>query len=204
MRVVCKVHGLTFVEVWWQSLFQSTSLGKWCTSYNALPTSWKCAADHWSLWNFLPCSFLFMVGKAQKLHGVSSELNSVFGLVKVDQWNPIRTSAIQSRSCPMQFLGFSNHEKGALRQEILKWSMVCSMCLRNGWSTVRSALLAKGGTLEKIPSLHLPKVPTWSNKVSPQTFQMALVLIHVLFCFCHLKYRVMMLIKCVGYYWTVH
>jgi hypothetical protein len=30
-----------FVEVWWQSLFRSTSLGKRCTSYNASPTSRK-------------------------------------------------------------------------------------------------------------------------------------------------------------------
>jgi hypothetical protein len=39
-----------------------------------------------------------MVGKAQKLHGARSELNSVFLLEKVDQWNSIRTSAIQFRS----------------------------------------------------------------------------------------------------------
>jgi hypothetical protein len=45
-------------------------------------------------------------------------LNSVFGLEKVDRWNPIRTSGIQSRSRPMRFLGFSNREKGAPRQEI--------------------------------------------------------------------------------------
>jgi hypothetical protein len=38
-------------------------------------------------------------------------LNSVFSLEKVDRWNPIRTSAIQSRSRPMRFLGFPNHEK---------------------------------------------------------------------------------------------
>jgi hypothetical protein len=56
-----------------------------------------------------------MVGKAQKLHETRSELNSVFGLEKVDQWNPIGTSTIQCRSHLMQFLGFSNHEKGALR-----------------------------------------------------------------------------------------
>jgi hypothetical protein len=61
-----------------------------------------------------------MVGKAQKNHGARPELNSVFGLEKVDLWNPIRTSAIQSRSRPMGFLGFSNHEKGAPRQEISK------------------------------------------------------------------------------------
>jgi hypothetical protein len=59
-----------------------------------------------------------MVGKAQKLHGARSELNSVFGLEKLDRWNPIKTSTMQSRSCPMRFLGFSNREKGALRQDI--------------------------------------------------------------------------------------
>jgi hypothetical protein len=69
---------------------------------------------------FLASELLFMVGKAQKSHGTRSELNSGFGLEKVDRWNPIRTSAIQSRSCPMRFLGFSNHEKGALRQESSK------------------------------------------------------------------------------------
>jgi hypothetical protein len=42
-----------------------------------------------------------MVGKAQKSHGARSELNSVFGLKKVDQLNAIRTSTMQSRSCPM-------------------------------------------------------------------------------------------------------
>jgi hypothetical protein len=42
----------------------------------------------------------------------------VFGLAKVDQWDPIRISTIKFRSHPMQFLGFSNHEKGSPRQEI--------------------------------------------------------------------------------------
>jgi hypothetical protein len=35
-----------------------------------------------------------MVGKAQKTHGERSELNFVFSLEKVGQWNPIRTSAM--------------------------------------------------------------------------------------------------------------
>jgi hypothetical protein len=52
--------------------------------------------------------------------GARSEMNSVFGLEKVDLWNPIRTSAIQSRSRPMRFLGFSYHKKGAPKQEISK------------------------------------------------------------------------------------
>jgi hypothetical protein len=63
-----------------------------------------------------------------------------------------------------------------LRQEISKWSTVCSTFSRSGWSVVRSASLAKGGTSKKRPSSHLHKVPTRSNKVSPQTFQTALVL----------------------------
>jgi hypothetical protein len=37
------------VEVRWQSLFRSTSLGMWCISYNALPTSRKPAEHRWSL-----------------------------------------------------------------------------------------------------------------------------------------------------------
>jgi hypothetical protein len=61
-----------------------------------------------------------MVGKAQKSHRARSELNSVFGLEKVDRWNSIRTSAIQSRSHPMRFLGFTNHENVAPRKEISK------------------------------------------------------------------------------------
>jgi hypothetical protein len=47
---------------------------------------------------------------------------------------------------PMRFLGLSNHEKGAPRQEISKRSSVCSTFSTNGRSVVRSATLAKGGT----------------------------------------------------------
>jgi hypothetical protein len=161
-------------ELWW-SLFRSISFGKRCSSYNAPPTSRKRAADRWLLRNFLPRSSLFMVGKAQKLHGARSELNSVFRLEKLDRWNPIRTSIIQSRSRPMQFLGFSNHEKGAPKQEISKWSTVCSTFSRSGWSVVRSASLAKRGTSKKRPSPHLHKIPTRNNKVSLRTLQTALV-----------------------------
>jgi hypothetical protein len=48
-----------------------------------------------------------VVGKAQKFHGVRSELNSVFGLGRVDRWNPIRTFAIQTRSCTGTALPFT-------------------------------------------------------------------------------------------------
>jgi hypothetical protein len=58
-----------------------------------------------------------MVGKAHKSHGARSEVKSV---ENVDRWNPIRTYAIQFRSRPMRFMGFSNYEKEAARQEISK------------------------------------------------------------------------------------
>jgi hypothetical protein len=164
-----------FVEVRWRSPFRSTSLGNRCTSYNAPPTSQKRAADRWSLRNLLPRNSLFMVGKAQKSHGARSELNSVFGLEKVDRWNPIRTSTIQFRSRPVRFLGFSSHEKGARRQEISKWSTVCSTFSRSSWSVLRNASLAKGGTSKKRPSPHLHKVSTRSNKMRPLNFQTTLV-----------------------------
>jgi hypothetical protein len=48
--------------------------------------------------------------------------------------------------------------------------------LRSGWSVVRSVLLAKGGTLKKRSSLHLHKVLTQSNKLSPRTFETALII----------------------------
>jgi hypothetical protein len=83
---------------------------------------------------------------------------------------------IQFRSRPMQFLGFSNYEKGAPRQEISKWSTVCSTFSRSRWRILRNASLAKGGTSKKRPSPHLHKVSTRSNKVSPWNLQTALVL----------------------------
>jgi hypothetical protein len=52
----------------------------------------------------------------------------------------------------------------------------CSTFSRNVWSVVRSASLAKGGTSKKRPSAHIHKVPTRSNKMSPRTFQTALVI----------------------------
>jgi hypothetical protein len=164
-----------FVEVRWRSLVRSTSLGKRRTSYDAPPTSRKRAADRCSLQNFLPRNSVFIVGKAQKSQGGWSELNSVFGVEKVDECDPIRTSAIQSRPRSMWFLGFSNHENGALRQKISKWSKVCSTFSRSGWSVVRSALLANGGASKKRPLTRLHEVPTLSNKMSPWTLQTALV-----------------------------
>jgi hypothetical protein len=89
---------------------------------------------------------------------------------------------IQFISRPVPLPGFSKHEKGAPRQEISKWSTVCSTFSVSEWSVVRSASLAKGGTSKKGPSLHLNKVPTRSNKVSLRTFQTALIAVTLQTC----------------------
>jgi hypothetical protein len=134
------------VEVRWRSLSQNTSLGKRCTSYNLPPASRKRAADRWSLRNFLPRSSLFMVGKAQKSHGVRSGLygGCSNGVPPIHFFQA--EQRIQFISRPMRFLGFSNREEVAPKQEISKWSTVCSTFSRRGWSVARSASLAKGGT----------------------------------------------------------
>jgi hypothetical protein len=67
-----------------------------------------------------------MVGKSQKSHGARSELNSVFGLEKVDRWNPIRTSAIQSRSRPHAISGLLEHV-------FERWVERCKKCIACQW-----------------------------------------------------------------------
>jgi hypothetical protein len=104
-----------------------------------------------------------------------SALNFVFRLEKLDRRNPVRKFAIQSRSRPLRFLAFSNHEKGDPKEEISKWLTVCSTFSISGWRVVGSASITKGSTSKKRPSPHLHKVPTRSNKASPGTLQTALV-----------------------------
>jgi hypothetical protein len=98
-----------------------------------------------------------------------------------------RPHRIQLRSRPMRFLGFSNHEKGAQTQEISKLSTVCSTFSRSGWSVVRSASPAKGGTSKRRPSPHLYKVPIRCNDVSPRTLQTAVARARPWVCKIRLK-----------------
>jgi hypothetical protein len=61
-----------------------------------------------------------MAGKAQKSHGARSGLyGGCFNEVPPIHFFQAE-HRIQFRSSPMRFLGFSNHEKGAQRQEISK------------------------------------------------------------------------------------
>jgi hypothetical protein len=146
-----------------------------CISYNAPPTSQKRAADHWSLWN-LSRSSLFTLEKPRNCmgHDLNCMADVLMGFHRSTFSKP--NTELNSDLAPMRFMGFSNHKKGTPRQEISKWSTVCSTFSWRGWSVVRRASLAKGGTSKKRPSPHLHKVSTRSNKVSPRTLQTVLVL----------------------------
>jgi hypothetical protein len=112
-----------------------------------------------------------MVGKAQKSYGVKCESNSVLGLEKVDRWNPIRTSAIQSRSCPIRFLGFSNHEKGApearnlevingLQHVFEKWVERCKKCIAcQGWYFEKETVTAPSDSEQEGESTNFANDP---------------------------------------------
>jgi hypothetical protein len=90
-----------------------------------------------------------MVGKVQKSHGSRSGLydGCSNGVLPIHFFQA--EHRIQFISRPMRFLGFSSREKGAPRQEIPKSETVCNKFSRSGWSVVRSASLAKGGTSKK-------------------------------------------------------
>jgi hypothetical protein len=50
---------------------------------------------------------------------------------------------------PWNLWAFPNMKQESMRQEISKWSTVCSTFSRSGWSVVRSASLAKKGTSKR-------------------------------------------------------
>jgi hypothetical protein len=124
MRAVCKVRGLTLllpVGTLWRcgdGLFFEVLLlasDAFLTTPHPLLENVLQTVDHFEI-SCLGAPFSWLE-KPRKSVGARYELNSVFGLEKVDRWNSIRTSVIQSRTHPMRFLGFSKHEKGAPRQE---------------------------------------------------------------------------------------
>jgi hypothetical protein len=107
-------------------------------------------------------------------------LNSAFGSEKVDQKSYDSTIKLtESRSRP-EARNFEVIKRSKPSVPLSSWSVrqtVCSKFSRSGWSVVRSASLAKGGTSKKRPSPHFHEVPTRGNKVSPRTFQTALAII---------------------------
>jgi hypothetical protein len=159
----------------WRSLFQSTSFGKQCTSCNAPPISWRCAADRlpqssggkWKR-RFWPQSSLYMAGKGHKSHRARSGLYGGSNGVSLISVSPsIATFQSRNSDAPLRLL---RHPKNvSFKTTVTRFS-------RSGWSVVRNASLAKGGTSKKRPSRHLHTVPTRSNKVSPRILQTVLVI----------------------------
>jgi hypothetical protein len=164
-----------YSEVWWRSLFRSTSLDKWCTSYNAPPTSRKRAPDRLpqaaeGQWNrsFWARSSLFMVVKVHKSHGARFELygGCSKGVPPISASTTIATFQLRDADARLRLL---RHPKnGYFKTTVTPFS-------RSGWNVLRSASLAKEGTSKKRPSPHLHKVPTRSDTVSPWTLQTVLL-----------------------------
>jgi hypothetical protein len=182
-RAVCKVCGLTLllrVRTVWRcgdGLFfgipplASDSL---LTTLHPLLENVLQTVDHCEI-SYLGAPFSWFE-KPKNRMGARSELNSVFGLEKVDRWNPIRTNIRHTAQIsPHVISGFFQPWKGG--SEAINFEVISGLqhVSRSGWSVVRSASLAKGGTSKKRPSQHLHKVPIRSNKMSPRTFQTALV-----------------------------
>jgi hypothetical protein len=110
-----------------------------------------------------------MVGKAQKSHGVRFGLygGCPNGIPLISVSASIATFQSRNADAPLRLV--RHPKKGCFKTTATQFS-------RSGWSVVRSASLAKGGTSKTRPSSHLHKVPTRSNKASPRTLQTALVI----------------------------
>jgi hypothetical protein len=110
-----------------------------------------------------------MVGKAQKLHGVRSGLygRCCNGVPLISVSASIATFQLHNTDASLKLL--HRPKTGSFKTTFTPFS-------RSGWSIVRSASLAKGGTSKKRLLPHLHKVLAQSNKVSPRTLQMAFVM----------------------------
>jgi hypothetical protein len=101
-----------------------------------------------------------MTGKAQKLHRARSELNSVFGLEKVDRCNPVRTSAMLAQ-CKFWAFPAMKRELQGKKFRSDQWSAAHYQEVGG-----KKCIICQGRYFEKRPSPHLHKVLTQSNKVS--------------------------------------
>jgi hypothetical protein len=102
----------------------------------------------------------------------------------IEFWNPTThpSSGDDAMRRAAVFKWWKRFRDGETKVPLSTWRLrqnVCRTFSTSGWSVVRSASLAKGGTSKKRPSPHLHKVPTRSNNVSLRTFQTALVLPNV-------------------------
>jgi hypothetical protein len=149
------------VEVWWQSCFRITSLGKQCTSYN---TPWLGAPFSW-------------------LEKPRNRMGQIMNWILCLSWKkwiggtPLEHSPYSLDLTPCDFWAFPTMKRELQGKKFWSDHHICSTFLRSGWSIVRSKLLAKGVTSKKRPSLHLHKVPTWSNKWVHELYKQSLYIV---------------------------
>jgi hypothetical protein len=98
-----------------------------------------------------------MVGKAQKSHGARSGLYGGCSNVVSPLWVSASIANFQSRNADAPLKLLRHPKKFSFKTTVTPFS-------RSGWSVVRSASLAKGGTWKTRPSPHLHKVPIRSNE----------------------------------------
>jgi hypothetical protein len=161
------------VEVQWR--FRSTSFGKRWTSYNAPPSSRKRAADlhHFEI-SFLGATFSWLEKPRNRMRRDSNWiLCSAWKTWTVG--TPLEHPPYSPDLAPCDFWALSTM-KGS--SEARNFEVVnCLQHVSKKWvERCKNASLAKGGASKKRPSPPLHKIPTGSNKVSPRTFQTALVL----------------------------
>jgi hypothetical protein len=99
------------------------------------------------------------------------ELNSVFGL---DSGTTTEHLPYSPDLAPCHFWAFPTMKR-KLQGKKFQSDRGLQHVSRNRWGIVRSATVAKGGASRKRLSPHLHKIPSQSNKVSPQALQMALI-----------------------------
>jgi hypothetical protein len=158
----------------WRSLFRSTSLGKRCTSYNAPPTSRKRSYGRFK-------RTLFRMAEQYCWSVSVARLKSDNECAHRDRGTTLEHPSYSPDLVLCDFWAFLTMKRELRGQNCLfhyppeACGKRCSTFSRSGWSVVRSASLAKGGTSKTRPSPHLHEVTTRSNKVSTRTLQTALV-----------------------------
>jgi hypothetical protein len=162
-RVVCKVRGLILllrVGTLWRCgdglFFETPPLASNAPlkTLHPLLENVLQTVDHFEIsCHGAPFSWL-----EKKSHGVRSELNSVFPWKKWIGGTPLEHQSYSPDLTPWDFWVFPTMKMDGAPRQIWKRSTVCSTFSRSGWSVVRSAPLAKGGTPKKRPSPHLHEV----------------------------------------------
>jgi hypothetical protein len=107
------------------------------------------------------------MGARSGLYGGCSKWGSTDPIFPSQTQNSIQTS-------PHEISGLFKPRKGSPEARNFEMINGLSTFFRSGWSVVRTASLAKGGTSKKRQSLHLHKVPTRSNRVSSRTLETVL------------------------------